>query len=188
MSAARDDPSMIARQLASTELDDRRAALDELAAHPVSLDAPLALAVAGCLAGPRKDVQRRAVDVLRRGRGADHDIVLEALRVACTASDPVHRWGAVYALGHLGRFESAMIPPLLEALGHPDGDQQQKMAQANRATMALRAKQVEAAFQRLAEGTYGTCAACEENVGYRRLKARPEAPFCINCQTRRERR
>ena len=69
-----------------------------------------------------------------------------------------------------------------------DAIQQQKMAQASRETMALRAQQVEAALERFAGGTYGTCAACEENVGYPRLKARPETPFCIACQTRREQR
>jgi DnaK suppressor protein len=69
-----------------------------------------------------------------------------------------------------------------------DAIQQQKMAQASREGLALRATQVRAALERCAEGAYGTCVSCEENVGYARLKARPETPFCIACQTRRERR
>jgi len=68
-----------------------------------------------------------------------------------------------------------------------DAIQQQRMAQANRESLALRAKQVHAALARLAQGSYGACVSCEENVGYARLKARPETPFCIACQTRRER-
>jgi DnaK suppressor protein len=62
------------------------------------------------------------------------------------------------------------------------------MNQAGREGLALRAQQVRAALERIAAGTYGACAACEEEVGYARLKARPETPFCIACQTRRERR
>jgi DnaK suppressor protein len=69
-----------------------------------------------------------------------------------------------------------------------DAIQQQKMARAIRDGLALRAKQVRAALERFESGAYGTCASCEENVGYARLKARPETPFCIACQARHERR
>jgi DnaK suppressor protein len=69
-----------------------------------------------------------------------------------------------------------------------DAIQQQQMARASREGLALRVKQVGAALDRIAEGTYGACVVCEENVGYARLKARPETPLCIACQTRREQR
>jgi DnaK suppressor protein len=69
-----------------------------------------------------------------------------------------------------------------------DAIQQQEMALASRQGVALRAKQVSAALDRFAEGTYGACVSCEENVGYARLKASPETPFCIACQSRREQR
>jgi len=73
-------------------------------------------------------------------------------------------------------------------LSRIDALAQQKLAQASREGLSLRAKQVSAALARFDEGSYGTCATCEENVGYARLKARPETPFCIACQSRRERR
>ena len=73
-------------------------------------------------------------------------------------------------------------------LSRIDAIAQQQMTQASREGMALRANQVRAALERFDAGTYGTCASCEENVGYARLKARPETPFCIACQTRLERR
>lgn len=69
-----------------------------------------------------------------------------------------------------------------------DAIQQQQMARASREGMTLRSAQVRAALDRIADGTYGSCASCEENVGYPRLKARPETPFCIACQSGRERR
>ncbi len=38
----------------------------------------------------------------------------------------------------------------------------------------------------LEQGDYGDCVECGDPVGYARLKARPEAPFCIGCQSQRE--
>lgn len=73
-------------------------------------------------------------------------------------------------------------------LSRMDAMQQQKMSQANRAGLVLREQQARAALARIADGAYGACLSCEEPVGYARLKARPETPFCIACQTRRERR
>ena len=35
-------------------------------------------------------------------------------------------------------------------------------------------------------GDYGACENCGEPIGYSRLEARPEARFCIACQTRLE--
>ncbi|HHH38056.1 MAG TPA: TraR/DksA family transcriptional regulator [Sedimenticola sp.] len=43
-------------------------------------------------------------------------------------------------------------------------------------------KEVEAALQRIAEGSYGTCVACEGPVGIERLKAYPTARRCVECQ------
>jgi len=125
VSEARD----VASALASANPDEQRSALEALAAAPDQLDAALALAVADCLRAPRKDLQRRAVDVLRAGGGAAHDAVLDALRAACAGDDKIHRWGAVYALGHLGRFEAVMIAPLIDAFASPDGDQRWAAAQ-----------------------------------------------------------
>jgi RNA polymerase-binding transcription factor DksA len=41
--------------------------------------------------------------------------------------------------------------------------------------------QVEAAMQRLAGGTYGTCQRCGQPIGAARLEARPAAITCIRC-------
>lgn len=46
---------------------------------------------------------------------------------------------------------------------------------------------LEAARQRIAAGTYGTCADCGEKIGSERLKANPAALRCAECQTERER-
>jgi DnaK suppressor protein len=40
--------------------------------------------------------------------------------------------------------------------------------------------QVEAALQRIEDGTYGMCAVCGEPIAEGRLEARPWTPFCID--------
>jgi len=69
-----------------------------------------------------------------------------------------------------------------------DAIQMQQMAQANRRTTMRRLEQTKAALQRVSAEVYGECAECGGDIGYPRLKARPEAPFCLDCQSRRERR
>jgi len=87
--------------------------------------------------------------------------------------------------------ESAGPVDLEEPIGRVsriDAIAQQSMVQANRASVQRRLQQVRSALRRLDEGEYGLCAACGEEVGFRRLEAQPEAPLCITCQSQRERR
>jgi DnaK suppressor protein len=48
--------------------------------------------------------------------------------------------------------------------------------------------QVRSALARLREGSYGLCESCGNPIGFARLPARPEAPLCIACQARAEKR
>jgi len=73
-------------------------------------------------------------------------------------------------------------------LSRMDAIQQQEMAQATRAGAMLRLKQVETALRRMEKGEFGICLECEDDVGYARLSARPEALLCVNCQQKRESR
>ncbi len=45
---------------------------------------------------------------------------------------------------------------------------------------------IDEAFQRLDEGSYGRCTYCSEPIGLERLKALPWASYCIGCQEREE--
>jgi DnaK suppressor protein len=45
--------------------------------------------------------------------------------------------------------------------------------------------EVDAALGRIAEGVYGTCAACGGPLGLQRLRAIPEARFCLGCSGHR---
>lgn len=43
-------------------------------------------------------------------------------------------------------------------------------------------RQVRAALLRIADGSYGVCLHCEEDISVKRLNAVPQTPYCIKCQ------
>jgi len=71
-------------------------------------------------------------------------------------------------------------------LSRMDAIQEQNMLQANRRAAQQRLAHAEAALRRFEQAEYGECMECGEDVGFARLKARPETPFCIACQSSRE--
>ena len=73
-------------------------------------------------------------------------------------------------------------------LSRMEAMQQQQMAAANRRSQTLRLKLVVAALARIEAGDYGNCRECEEPVGYRRLRARPESRLCLACRSMQESR
>lgn len=42
-------------------------------------------------------------------------------------------------------------------------------------------QRIDAALQRINEGTYGDCVACGEEIAAKRLENDPTTPVCINC-------
>ena len=59
-----------------------------------------------------------------------------------------------------------------------DAIQRQQMNAASKRRAEARLRQVLSA---LANQDYGLCRRCEEPISYRRLTARPETPFCLDC-------
>ncbi len=53
------------------------------------------------------------------------------------------------------------------------------------ATVRRTLAELEAASDRVAAGTYGTCESCGRPIAPARLEARPEARTCIACASRR---
>ena len=51
---------------------------------------------------------------------------------------------------------------------------------------AAQLRVVKHALSKFLDGSYGICENCGEEIGLSRLNARPEARFCIACQTRME--
>lgn len=98
------------------------------------------------------------------------------------------------ALGELREELRALISGSREAAGTVDLDQpigrlsrmdaiqQQHMTMASRRGFDLRLRQVEQALALFERGEYGLCRRCEEPIGHARLSARPESPYCLECQ------
>ena len=47
-------------------------------------------------------------------------------------------------------------------------------------------RKIQAALQRIEDGSYGICEECGEEIGVPRLKARPVTKLCINCKSKQE--
>jgi DnaK suppressor protein len=63
-----------------------------------------------------------------------------------------------------------------------DAMQQQSMSAATRSQTDLRLRQVQQAIRLVERGDYGLCRRCEAPIGFARLLARPESPYCVACQ------
>ncbi|MFF4535261.1 TraR/DksA family transcriptional regulator [Streptomyces aureus] len=70
----------------------------------------------------------------------------------------------------------------LRAMGEvaPDGQEQAMAAQKDTIKRVL--TEVEAAFSRVQDGTYGVCRNCAETIPVERLEILPHTPFCVPCQ------
>ena len=45
---------------------------------------------------------------------------------------------------------------------------------------------IDAALEKIEEGSFGECRLCGEDIGVKRLKARPVAELCIECKSEQE--
>jgi len=63
-----------------------------------------------------------------------------------------------------------------------DAIQQQNMSAASRRAFDIRLRQVQQALGLIERGDYGACRRCGDPIGFARLKARPESPYCLDCQ------
>ena len=50
----------------------------------------------------------------------------------------------------------------------------------------FRLKMIDAALDRIVQGTYGICLQCNEPIAKARLEAIPYSPFCVACQSEYE--
>ncbi|MDQ6665227.1 MAG: TraR/DksA family transcriptional regulator [Acidobacteriota bacterium] len=60
------------------------------------------------------------------------------------------------------------------------GERELAIRNLDRESILLR--HVRGALARLADGSYGTCLHCDEEISLKRLNAVPQAAYCIKCQ------
>jgi len=134
-------------------------------------------------------LQERLVGGEQAMTDAQNDDLTDAQCLELT--DDLHALQAELTRAQATSVEGAKPVDLGESIGRlsrMDAMQQQKMVQAGRESVSRRLALIDVALKSLADGEYGECKRCEEPVGYRRLKARPESPLCLECQSRTERR
>ena len=81
--------------------------------------------------------------------------------------------------------EGTQVVNLDEPIGRltrMDAIQQQNVSAANRRSIDLRLRQVLQALESIKRGEYGYCRRCDDEIPYPRLAARPESPYCLDCQ------
>lgn len=71
-------------------------------------------------------------------------------------------------------------------LASSDIDQNMRMRLGNRENLYV--KKVKQALDRIEEGVYGECLGCGEEIGLKRLEARPTAELCIVCKEEEEKK
>ena len=75
---------------------------------------------------------------------------------------------------------------LVGRLSRVDAMQQQQMAISTQRKAEQRLLRVDLALAALDSGDYGFCRRCEEDIGFSRLQAQPDAPLCFACQSQRD--
>ena len=114
---------------------------------------------------------------LHRGVAADRQSRLAALRAVTTrrAADLVSSFdGIVEATSDVATDDEH------DPEGHTIAWERQQIAallDETRITLSL----IEAAEQRFADGSYGTCTSCGLDISAERLDALPATPTCVNC-------
>jgi DnaK suppressor protein len=82
-----------------------------------------------------------------------------------------------------GRENTMPVSPdaAIGRLTRQDAMQSQQMALELERRTRQRLAQIEGALNRIADGTFGYCARCEEEIGAARLRVKPEAHLCVRC-------
>ena len=70
-------------------------------------------------------------------------------------------------------------------LASAEADQSLNLKIVDRERVLL--KKIEKALEKVVAGTYGVCESCGEEIGVKRLEARPVTDLCIRCKEEQER-
>jgi DnaK suppressor protein len=78
--------------------------------------------------------------------------------------------------------------PLPDIVDQAASVMERKMSQDLCDRESLLIEKIKRALQDIADGTYGICNRCGEDIAIKRLKASPVAHYCIDCKTEMENR
>jgi DnaK suppressor protein len=89
-------------------------------------------------------------------------------------------------LASAGPREELAVERYADPVDQIQSETQRELAGLQMEGRAQWAREIRAALDRVADGSYGTCEHCEEPIGERRLDAVPWARMCVQCQAERE--
>ena len=87
----------------------------------------------------------------------------------------------------LGKREGLTIERTSDALDEVQLAAARELSTRNLERESGTLREVRAALDRIADGSYGACRHCEEEISLKRLKAVPWATLCIACQEQADR-
>lgn len=67
-------------------------------------------------------------------------------------------------------------------LSRMDAMQQQALSQSLKERLMRNRRRLEAALERVNNGSFGLCCRCQDELEPERLESEPAAPFCADCQ------
>ncbi|MET7987490.1 MULTISPECIES: TraR/DksA C4-type zinc finger protein [unclassified Streptomyces] len=70
----------------------------------------------------------------------------------------------------------------LRAIGEAGPDAEERVMSTQKDTIQRVLTEVEAAFARVQDGSYGVCRNCSKAIPVERLEILPHTPFCVPCQ------
>lgn len=88
----------------------------------------------------------------------------------------------------LGRREGLAIERSPDTLDEVQSAGARELSTRNLERESSLLREVRAALGRIADGSYGVCPQCEEEISKKRLKAVPWATLCIDCQEQTDRK
>jgi DnaK suppressor protein len=77
---------------------------------------------------------------------------------------------------------------LLDSIDLTTSEMETSMRMRLRNREVLYLKKIDAALQRITDGTFGACISCGEEIGMKRLEARPTTTHCLSCKEAQEHR
>jgi len=90
----------------------------------------------------------------------------------------------IESLSHMAEGDRATVELDQQSVGRlsrMDALQRQAMAEASERARSVELQKIDAALQRIAEGEYGYCLECGEEIAPKRLEVDPAASHCIRC-------
>ncbi len=85
-----------------------------------------------------------------------------------------------------GRRDGLAVEPTADALDATRSAESRELAARSLERETILLREVRLGLARIAEGTYGTCLECGNEITHKRLRALPWTTLCLDCQEQKD--